>query len=77
MRIRRIRLVLPPRLRHGADGEARRIADAVAGALSKESGAVGSLRVEIHGGGRTGNHMAHDIAGATTRAARAVGRRGD
>lgn len=75
MRIRRIRLVLPPRMRHGADGEARHIAETVAQALAGDGSAHGPLRIEIQGGGRPARHMANDIAGAATRAVRAAARR--
>ena len=75
MRIRRIRLVLPPRMRHGADGEARHIAETVAQALAAHGGAHGPLRIEIQGGSRPARHMANDIAGAATRAVRTAARR--
>ena len=75
MRIRRIRLMLPPRMRQGADGEARHIAETVAQALAGHGSAHGPLRIEIQGGGRSARHMANDIAGAATRAVRAVARR--
>ena len=75
MRIRRIRLALPPRMRHGADGEARHIAETVAQALVGHGGAHGPLRIEVQGGGRPARHMANDIAGAATRAVRASARR--
>ena len=71
MRIRRIRLVLPQRMRNGADGDARHIAETVAQALAGHGSAHGPLRIEIPGGGRPARHMAHDIAGAATRAVRA------
>jgi hypothetical protein len=75
VRIRRIRLVLPPRMRHDADGEARHIADTVARALANCPGAPGPLRIEVNGGGRPARHMTHDIASAATRAVRAAARR--
>ena len=75
MRIRRIRLVLPPRMRHGADGDARHIAETVAQALAGHGGAPGALRIDIQGGGRQVRHMANDIAGGATRAASAAARR--
>jgi hypothetical protein len=75
VRIRRIRLVLPPRMRHGADGEARHMAETVAQALAGHRSAHGPLRIEIQGGGRPARHMANDIAGAATRAVRAAARR--
>ena len=75
MRIRRIRLVLPPRMRHGADGEARHIAETVAQALAWNGSTHGPPRIEIQGGGRPARHMANDIAGAATRAARGAARR--
>lgn len=75
MRIRRIRLVLPPRMRHGADGEARHMAETVAQALAGDGSAHGPLRIEIQGGGRPARHMANDIAGAATRAVRDAARR--
>jgi hypothetical protein len=74
VRIRRIRLVLPPRMRHGADGEARHIAETVAQALAANPSASGPLRIEIQGGGRPARHMAHDLAAATY-AVRAAARR--
>ena len=42
VRIRRIRLVLPPRMRHGADSEARHIAETVAQALAGHGSAHGA-----------------------------------
>jgi hypothetical protein len=75
VRIRRISLVLPPRMREGADGEARHIAETVAQALAEHRTPHGPLRVEIQGGGRPARHMANDIAGATTRAVSAAARR--
>ena len=75
MRIRRIRLVLPPRMRNGADGEARHIAETVAQALAGHGNPHGPLRIEVQGGGRPAQHMANDIAGAATHAVRAGARR--
>jgi len=75
MRIRRIRLLLPARMRGDGDGEARRIAETVAQALAAQPETHGPLRIEIQGGGRSARHMAHDIAGATTRAVRSAARR--
>lgn len=75
MRIRRIRLVLPPRMRHGADGEARHVAETVAQALAGHGGVHRPLRIDIQGGGRPARHMANDIAGGLTRAAGAAARR--
>lgn len=76
MRIRRIRLVLSPRMRHGADGEARHIAETVAAALASQGGAGGSLSIQVRGDGRPAHHLAHDIASATARAVGAAARRG-
>jgi hypothetical protein len=75
VRIRRIRLVLPSRMRHGADREARHIAETVAQALAGHGSAHGPLRIEIQGGGRPAPHMANDIAGGAARAVRATARR--
>jgi hypothetical protein len=75
VRIRRIRVVLPPRLRQGAAGEARHIAETVARAVASQPGALGPLRIEVQGGGRPVRHLAHDLAGAATRAVGAAARR--
>ena len=75
MRIRRIRLVLPARMRPVADAEARHIAGTVAQALAGHGSVHGPLRIEVPGGGRPARHLAHDIAGAATRAVRTAARR--
>jgi nucleoside-diphosphate-sugar epimerase len=75
VRIRRIRLVLPPRMRHGATGEARHIAETVAQVLADNPSASGPLRIEIRGDGRPARHMVHDLAGAATYAVRGAARR--
>ncbi len=76
MRIRRIKLVLPPTMRQGAARDAREIVAAVAQALSKHGGTFGPLRIETSGAGRPATHIAHDAAAATHRAAGASAKRG-
>ncbi|MCB4768048.1 hypothetical protein LGR54_05485 [Ancylobacter sp. Lp-2] len=72
MRIRRIRLVLPSRMRGAADGDARQIAETVARALLREGATAGTLRIEVNGAGRSAGHMAADLAGVASRAARSA-----
>lgn len=61
MRIRRIRLVLPARLRPCAARDGRAIAEAAAEALARGGRApVGPLRIE--GAGRTGTALAMETA---------------
>lgn len=62
MRIRRMTLVLPARLRGMAEHEARRIAEEAATRIGDSSG--GPLRIEVTGNGLTG----HALAGAVGRA---------
>ena len=52
MRIRRIRLVLPPRMRNGADGEARHIAETVARALHMTHDITGAATRAVRAGTR-------------------------
>ena len=75
MKIRRIRLVLPPRMRHSAGADARTIADAVAGTLAKGGSVDGPLRVEVAGAGRPANHLRAGLAHAVNRALGARPRR--
>jgi hypothetical protein len=75
VKVRRINLVLPARLRHSAHGDAREIAAAVAQALSRQGAVSGPLRIEVAGAGRPARHMTHDIAAAMHRAAGACTKR--
>lgn len=78
MRIKRIRLVLPPRLRNSASGDARAIADTLANALAENggAGANGPLRIEVPGAGRSPAHLRADLTRAVNSAISAR-RRGD
>lgn len=69
MRIRRIRITLPPRLSGSAVMDARRIAEAVAGQLAAGPAAPPQLRVQLAGNGQNGAGLArataHEIARST------------
>lgn len=62
MRIRRMTLVLPHRLRHMAEHEARRIAGEAAAELAKGGEATGHLRVEVEGRGLSGPALSGAVA---------------
>ena len=65
MRIRRMTVVMPARLRHAAAHEARRIAQAAAEQLSH--GAPSRMQVEIEGRGRSGHGLAASVARGVAR----------
>ncbi|MCC0029723.1 MAG: hypothetical protein H6891_05415 [Brucellaceae bacterium] len=76
MKIRRIRLVLPPRMRGSAQGDARAIADTLASALAMHGDVHGPLRVEVPGAGRPPAHLRADLTNAVNSAAGAKRREG-
>jgi len=61
MRIVRMTIVLPPRLRHVAPHEARRIAEAAAKQLTGSPPAA-SIRVELPGRNLTGHALGEAVA---------------
>jgi len=71
MRINRMTVVLPARLRGTAEHEARRVAEEACARLSQET-AAGHVRIEVTGNGLSG----HALVGAVGRAiaARSGGR---
>jgi hypothetical protein len=62
MRIRRIRLVLPPRYRATAPADARQIAEAAAAALHAQGGSAAPAPVSIAGAGRPAAALAREVA---------------
>jgi hypothetical protein len=58
--IKRINLTLPPRLRHGAEHEARRIAEAAVAGLGDK--APSRIRVELNANGASGHGLAQAVA---------------
>lgn len=62
MRIKHIRLVLPPRMRGTALSDARTLANAAVRAL--ENGQITGGTVDIQGGGRPATLVARDIGRA-------------
>ncbi|WP_111431114.1 hypothetical protein [Rhodobacteraceae bacterium DSL-40] len=62
MRIRRMTLVLPFRLRHMAEHEARRIAGEAAAELVKGGAATGHVRVDVQGRGLSGPALSGAVA---------------
>ena len=75
MRIRRITLTMPPRLKTTANADARQIAETVAEAISAHGEASNRLSIEIPGNGRPARHMGFDLTSATNRALTASRRR--
>lgn len=73
MRIARMTIVLPARLRHVAEPEARRIAEATATQLALGGHRGGDIRVELSGNGLSG----HSLAAVTARSVAGVGGRAD
>lgn len=63
MRLRRLIITLPPRLRGTAEHDARAIAEAVGRALA-ERGADAPLSAEIQGAKRGGAALAHEAGAA-------------
>ncbi len=76
MRIRRIRIALPPRMKGTAAADARLIAETIATALHGSSAGGAPLRIAVDGAGRPARHLTHDLVGAAGRAARTSGREG-
>jgi len=56
MRIKRMTVILPARLRHAAEHEARRIADEAAQQLVQHQGSA-NLRIELPGQGLSGHAL--------------------
>lgn len=66
MRLRRLTLTLPARMRHSAPQDARRIAEAVAQSLHAQTGTPPSqIRLELQGQHKPATHLSHDVARAT------------
>ena len=63
MRIRRIRLVLPPRLRATARADAHRIAVAAAEALGAHAASAAAAPVTVAAAGRPAAALAREVAG--------------
>jgi len=68
MRIRRMTVVMPARLRHTAAHEARRIAQAAAEQLI--DGAPRKMQVDIEGRGQSGHGLAASVARGVARNAK-------
>jgi hypothetical protein len=70
MRIRRVRIVLPPRFRATAETDARRIAAAAAEALCARGAWTAPAPLTVAAVGRPAAALAREVAGrlATTRA---------
>lgn len=62
MKIRRLTLTLPARMKHTAQHDARAIAEAVGAALHDNGGQTGP--VTLHGQGQTGTVLAQRAAAA-------------
>lgn len=60
MHIKRMTLTLPPRLRHVAEHEARRIAEAAVTTMGDKT--PSHIRVELNGNGATGHGLAQAVA---------------
>jgi hypothetical protein len=69
MNIKRIRIVLPARLRRDADAAGRVIAERIAMALS-DAGPESARSVTLPGHGRSADALARDAAGALARGSR-------
>lgn len=70
MKIRHMRLVLPPRMRASVQVDARVIAEAAAQALHGHAGVEGPVRVQIQAQGRPAKLIARDVFRETSRQAR-------
>lgn len=62
MRVKRMTITLPPRLRHLAEHEARLIAQQAAEQLARGGGQGGNIQVELPGNGLSGHSLAHSVA---------------
>ena len=76
MKIRRMRFVLPARMRPTAEFDARMIAKAAARALPDTHAPDGSIDVQIQGGGRPAQLIARDISREVSRKAATFKREG-
>ena len=72
MRVRRMTVVLPARLRGVAEHEARRIAEEAAASLGAGAAAGGHVRIEVAGSWRSGPALSGAVSRAL--AARTGGR---
>lgn len=70
MRITRMRIALPARLRKSATHDGRAIAEAVATALAGTETRETRIAVEVPGAGRPASALAHRVAGRVVSAAR-------
>jgi hypothetical protein len=67
MRIKRVRLVLPARMRHSAHLDARLIATSAARALQASNARIDNVSTIVDGQGQPANSIARDVARATRR----------
>jgi len=72
MRIRRIRLVLPPRYRTTAPADARRIAEAAAATLCERGASAAPAPVTVAAAGRPATALAREVARRLATATRAT-----
>jgi hypothetical protein len=72
MRIRRIRLVLPPRYRATAPAAARRIAEATAAALWAQGARAAPATITLAAAGRPAAALAREVAGRLANSSRAT-----
>lgn len=77
MNIKRMRLVLPARMRSSAQVDARLIAEAAGRALHGHDGLKGTVRVEVRGQGGPARFVARDVFNETSRQARVLKSGGD
>ncbi|MCP4317843.1 MAG: hypothetical protein GY789_17920 [Hyphomicrobiales bacterium] len=73
MKIKRMRFVLPPRMRGTAHTDARLLANAAARAL--ENGQISGGSVQVNGGGRSVSMVARDISATAHSMRRMSGRK--
>jgi hypothetical protein len=67
VKITRMRLFLPPRMKAEAQLNGRTIAEAAARAIAAQDGAKGPLTIRVDGHGRPARLVANDVAGTATR----------
>lgn len=70
MNITHMRIVLPPRMRHSVQVDARMIAEAAAQALRGHGRIKGPVSVQVQGLGRPAKFIAQDVFKETSRQAR-------
>ena len=76
MKIKRMRFVLPSRMRPTVQADARVIAEAAARALHGHGGLKGPIGVQVQAQGRPAVFVARDVALETGRQARLLKQRG-